>query len=82
MVTYEGLPLAAGVVAVAVVATTTIPAFKQLAEAVDRPKALYETLYEDDDGVATEETMSAHSDRTPRFILCFSSIIGFLASVA
>ncbi|KAI9767128.1 MAG: hypothetical protein M1840_005917 [Geoglossum simile] len=56
-------------------------AFKQLAAAVGRPKRLYEILYEDGDGVATEETVSAYSDRTPRFILCFSSIIGFLASL-
>jgi hypothetical protein len=82
MVTHEGLSLAAGVVGVALVAATTIPAFKQLAAAISHPKRLYETLYEDDDGVATEESMSAYSDRVPRSILCFSSIVGFLASVA
>ena len=78
MVASERLSIIAVTVGVGLVAATTIPALKQIPS---RPKRLYEALYEDDDGVATEEAISAYSDRIPKFILCFSSIIGFLASI-
>ncbi|KAI9771773.1 MAG: hypothetical protein M1839_002738 [Geoglossum umbratile] len=55
----ERLSVTVGVVGAAFVAATTTPAFKKLAAAICRPERPYEALYEDDDGVATEESTSA-----------------------
>ncbi|KAH0537922.1 hypothetical protein FGG08_005404 [Glutinoglossum americanum] len=84
MATSERLPTAIGVFGVVLVTATTIPAVKQLTTAISRPKKLYggEFLYKDDDGVATEETASAYSDKVPKCILYFASICLLLLQTA
>lgn len=84
MVTFEGLSIVIGSIGIVFVVGATSPAIKLLTTAIGHPKKVYgdELLYEDDDGVATEETASAYSDRVPKSILYLATILGFLTSLA
>ncbi|KAH0558860.1 hypothetical protein GP486_004505 [Trichoglossum hirsutum] len=84
MVTSERSSIFIGAVGFVFVVAATHPAVKLLTTAaIGRPKTLYgdELLYEDEDGVATEQTASAYTDRVPKTILYLASIVGFLTSL-
>lgn len=63
----------------------SLPAFLQILKRVRSSKLQYVDLsdrYEDEDGVATEESEGAYSDFIPRLILILVSVIGTIDCLA
>ncbi len=77
----------AGLTAFLLVFCCTVPTFWSLFDrARSKPKScefeVEHKLYEDQDGVATEESQKGYSATIPKYIALSSSVTGFLASVA
>src|SRR2546429_5541689 len=83
MFNSESLSIGLAATGLALVAASTIPALSLLPYSMRRQqKRDDQTRYEDEDGVATEETESAFSDKIPRLFLYITSILGFFTSIA
>lgn len=77
--------LATSIVGLVLVAIDTVPALWQISKRFSTNKKNYfkqpHGLYEDEDGVATEETEAAFTDKYQRISIVLLSILGFLVSL-
>lgn len=80
----EAVSLGAAALGLALTAVLTVPAGKAiLGRFVNKGyRRLASELYEDEDGVATEESVAAFSDRWQKYLIILLSIAGFALSVA
>lgn len=77
--------LIAAVVCLVLVALLSVPAAWENVLRFTATKSQYQDLphnYEDEDGVATEESEAAYSDFVPRLVLILISVVGLLDSLA
>lgn len=82
---HTTVSVAISITAFAVVTLLSIPALYQIITRFRARKAQYQHLsgiYEDKDGVATEESQEAFSDFIPRLILILLSIVVCLDALA
>lgn len=77
--------LATSIVGLVLVAIDTVPALWQISKRFSTNKKDHlkqpPDLYEDEDGVATKETMAAFTDKYQRISIVLLSILGFLVSL-
>jgi hypothetical protein len=79
------MSLATGSLAVVLVALVSVPAVETIARrlwAAKPSNSQDKELYEDEDGVATEESVQAFSDKFPKLFIAILSIAGFVLSLA
>jgi hypothetical protein len=77
--TQNARALAAGIAALALSSFFTVPSVTAVAAHFRQPKPKPK-LYEDRDGIATEESMAAYSAKAPKVILSVFTIVGFAAA--
>lgn len=80
-------PAVVGLTALIIVVATTIPTFIHIFHKIrsqQKENGFEELhkLYEDRDGIATEESQKEYSAAIPKYIGLSSSFLGFLASIA
>ena len=76
---HTSTSVAVSIACLGLVAALTIPAGRQFLNHIRAKRKQYEELsdpYEDEDGVATEESQEAYSDYLPRLILILASVVG------
>lgn len=80
----EAASLGAASLGLALTAILTVPAAKAiLSRFVNKGyRRLPPELYEDEDGVATEESVAAFSDRWQKYLITLLSVAGFAVSLA
>ncbi|OKL56526.1 hypothetical protein UA08_08261 [Talaromyces atroroseus] len=77
--TYNAKALAAGIAVLALGLFLSVPSVTAIAFHYRQPKPK-PSLYEDKDGVASEESMAAYSAKTPKIILSVFTMVGFAAA--
>lgn len=71
-----------GLTALILVFFLTVPSVVKLCKSYHRQKySRINALYEDEDGIATEETQKEYSATAPKYLALLSTVIGFIASV-
>jgi hypothetical protein len=81
MLEYDSRSLASGTTTLALVLVLTFPSVSAIASHFreSKPKA---EIYEDKDGIASEESMAAYSAKAPKFFLSLFTVAGLLTAVA
>jgi len=79
--------LATGSVALLLAAVDSVPAIKSIADRISRRSQLDEstlarTVYRDDDGKASEQSLRAFSDKWPRVAIALFSVSGLSVTLA
>ena len=80
MLEYDSRSLASGAGALASVLVLTFPAVSAIASHFRESKPNSE-IYEDKDGIASEESMAAYSAKVPKTILSLFTVAGLLTAV-
>lgn len=80
-------PLATGSVALLLAAVDSGPAIKSITDRISRKSqldepALAKTVYRDDDGEASEESLRAFSDKWPRVAIALFTASGLFVTLA
>ena len=76
----------AGLTALILVFSTSLPTFSKIYRSATprwRDNALNETskIYQDEDGIATEETQKGYSAAVPKYLALLCSVLGLSASI-
>lgn len=80
MLEYDSRSLASAAGALALVLLLTFPSVFAIASHFRESKPKSE-IYEDEDGVASEESMAAYSATAPKIALSLCTVLGFLTAV-
>jgi len=80
MLEYDSRSLASAAVSAVLVMLLTIPSISAIASHFRDPKVKSD-LYEDQDGVASVNSMAAFSVRLPKKLLSISSILGLTTAI-
>ena len=78
-----GIVLAGEAVGVALIVLLSLPPIRHLLvrNARTSKKGKLDTLYEDDDGVATEASQAEYSVKSAQMVVCFTAALGLAASM-
>jgi hypothetical protein len=80
MLEYDSRSLASGAGGLALVLLLTFPSVFAIASHFRETKPKSQ-IYEDKDGIASEESMAAYSAKAPKIILSLFTLAGFLTSI-
>ena len=81
MAEFDSSSTIAGIAALVCIFSLTAPSVWDIVAHFRAPK-LKATLYEDKDGVATEESMAEYSATVPKVLLAIFSSLGLLTAIA
>jgi len=80
MLGFDSRSLAVGSVGLVLVFLLTLPALKQFVAHFREPKPK-PRIYEDKDGIATEESTAKYSTTIPKILLAIFTILGLLTAI-
>ena len=81
MLEYDSRSLASGVGGLALVFLLTFPSLFAITSHFRESKPKSE-IYEDEDGIASEESMAAYSAKAPKTVLSIFTVAGLLTSIS
>lgn len=80
MLEYDSRSLAVGAAGLALVLLLTFPSLFAIISHFRETKSKPE-IYQDKDGIASEESMAAYSAKTPKIVLSLVTVAGFLIAI-
>jgi hypothetical protein len=81
MLEYDSRSLAAGAGGLALILLLTLPSVSAVASHFRETKSKFQ-VYEDKDGIASEESMAAYSAKTPKILLTIFAVFGLLTATS
>lgn len=82
MLEYDSRSLATGAAGLALVLLLTFPSLLAIISHFREAKSSKSDIYEDKDGIASEESMAAYSAKTPKIVLSLVTVAAFVISIS